>query len=283
MTQQFKLFPLIATYFAFQYSATWLWNVYNEVNSEMEAGQLESLPELHAIACCLKAVSTTDAASGVETCRLACGGHGYMTSSNFPATYGLVTAMCTYEGENTVLLLQTARYLVKAWQNRFESHKLISTVQYLVTAPNNSSPYTKSVPWIISVLKQVSRNKLDLAYRHINERVKIGQVYEDAWNCTSIELVAAAEAHCRVFIVETYYNAFNSLCNISDSLRTVLCQLMELYVVHTALKSTGDLLRVSTRGLAGSCFVLYFHCSSQIQSGRMLKICKSGWKNYWWQ
>lgn len=66
--------------------------------------------QLHAIACCLKAVCTSDASIGVETCRLACGGHGYMTSSNLHNTYSLTTAACTYEGENTVLLLQTARY-----------------------------------------------------------------------------------------------------------------------------------------------------------------------------
>lgn len=156
VTQQYKLFPLISTYFAFQYSATWLWNVYNNVTSELEAGQLESLPELHAIACCLKAVSTADAALGVETCRLACGGHGYMTSSNFPATYGLVTAMCTYEGENTVLLLQTARYLIKVWQNRSLPEKLTTTVRYLALNNNNNKPHENSVAWIIAALQQIS-------------------------------------------------------------------------------------------------------------------------------
>lgn len=61
------------------------------------------------MACCLKAVGSSDAAIGVTTCRLACGGHGYMNSSNFPNIYASITASETYEGENTVLLLQTAR------------------------------------------------------------------------------------------------------------------------------------------------------------------------------
>lgn len=65
--------------------------------------------QLHALACCLKAVVTADASSMVERCRLACGGHGYMHSSNLPNMYAQVSAACTYEGENTVLLLQTAR------------------------------------------------------------------------------------------------------------------------------------------------------------------------------
>lgn len=61
------------------------------------------------MSCCLKAVGTTDAAIGVTACRLACGGHGYMNSSNLPHIYVQITAAETYEGENTVLLLQTAR------------------------------------------------------------------------------------------------------------------------------------------------------------------------------
>lgn len=130
--------------------------MYNDVTSELESGQLDSLPELHAIACCLKAVSTADAALGVETCRLACGGHGYMTSSNFPATYGLVTAMCTYEGENTVLLLQTARFLIKVWQNKGNGQKLTSTVKYLESALQRNVQFNKSVEWIISALQQMA-------------------------------------------------------------------------------------------------------------------------------
>lgn len=63
------------------------------------------------MSCCLKAVSSTDAAISVTACRLACGGHGYMNCSNLPQIYALTTATETYEGENTVMLLQTARYV----------------------------------------------------------------------------------------------------------------------------------------------------------------------------
>jgi len=57
----------------------------------------------------MKAVATNEAATGIDVVRMACGGHGYMTSSNLPLLFGLATAACTYEGENTVLFLQTAR------------------------------------------------------------------------------------------------------------------------------------------------------------------------------
>jgi len=47
---------------------------------------------------------------GIEQCRLACGGHGYSQASGLPKIYVSAVPACTYEGENTVLLLQTARY-----------------------------------------------------------------------------------------------------------------------------------------------------------------------------
>lgn len=246
VTQQHKLFPMISTYFAFHYCAAWLWDMYNNVNSELEAGQLSQLPELHALACCVKAVSTSDCSAGVETCRLACGGHGYMTSSNFPSTYGLVTATCTYEGENTVLLLQTARYLMKSWQNKVEGIQLTPTVQYLKSARATNILYNRSIDWIITIMEQVAAGKVELAWTHMNERIKKGLAAEDAWNYTSIELAACAEAHCRAFVIRTFYSEIMRVKDtVSEPLRIVLLQLLDLYGVTTALKSLGDLLRFS--------------------------------------
>lgn len=243
VTQQYKLFPNLAACFAFQFCANWLWEVYNEVTSELEAGKLRNLPELHAVACCLKAISTADAAAGVEQCRLSCGGHGYMTSSNLPNTYGLVTAMCTYEGENTVLLLQTARFLIKSWQNKSETIHL-DTVNYLCQPEER--PFERSVSWIISAIKLVAARKVELAAQHLDDRVKKGKAPEDAWNETSVELVSAADSHGRAFILQTLSNTIESIKNLSPQLKTVLVQLHELYAVNTALRCIGDLLRFTS-------------------------------------
>lgn len=118
--------------------------VYNQVTHELEGGNLDRLPELHAIACCLKAVCTADTAKFVETCRLACGGHGYLNCSSFPATYAMATAASTYEGENTVLLLQTARYLIKMWSEALNGRPLVPTVAYLAHAVKYSD---QKVSW----------------------------------------------------------------------------------------------------------------------------------------
>lgn len=65
--------------------------------------------QFHALSSCLKAISTSDSAYLIEQCRHACGGHGYMLSSGIPNLYNFVSATRTYEGDYTVLLLQTAR------------------------------------------------------------------------------------------------------------------------------------------------------------------------------
>jgi len=45
-TQQYKIFPAIAISLAYKFAATWLWNVYNDVTSKLEEGDLERLPEV---------------------------------------------------------------------------------------------------------------------------------------------------------------------------------------------------------------------------------------------
>ena len=47
----------------------------------------------------------------VEVCRRSCGGHGFLMSSGIAENACSALALVTVEGENTVLYLQTARYI----------------------------------------------------------------------------------------------------------------------------------------------------------------------------
>lgn len=70
---------------------------------------LHLILQLHALSAGLKAFTTWAVSSAIEVCRMACGGHGYSRSSALPDIYVDITPNCTYEGENTVMMLQTAR------------------------------------------------------------------------------------------------------------------------------------------------------------------------------
>ncbi|XP_026319430.1 probable peroxisomal acyl-coenzyme A oxidase 1 [Hyposmocoma kahamanoa] len=249
VTQQHKLLIGIASVHAFRLSADWIWTMYNNVTAELETGDMERLPELHALSCCLKAVTTADAADCVERCRLACGGHGYMQSSNLPIMYGLVTAACTYEGENTVLLLQTARYLVKAWQQAVGGNALTPTVAYIgrLSTGRRSPPWENTIEGIIHGFQRVAAGKIGLCVANIEKRQAAGMQYEDAWNMTSVQLASASESHCRAMVLSCYYEENEKLMkNVSPALRTVLLQLVDLYVVYWALQRVGDLLRFTS-------------------------------------
>lgn len=131
VAQQLKLFPEIATGIAYHLSAEHMWELYNQTVDEINNGQYFRLPEIHALSCALKALCTTDACAGIERLRLSCGGHGFMTASNIGNIYGNAVAAYTYEGENTVLLLQIARFLVKSWSYLIEGKKMLPSVEYL--------------------------------------------------------------------------------------------------------------------------------------------------------
>jgi acyl-CoA oxidase len=87
-------------------------------------GELETLGQLHASSSGLKALSTELGSNAIETCRRATGGHGYLLMSGLPRLYAATVAACTYEGENTVLYLQSARYLLKILDQHHEVIKL---------------------------------------------------------------------------------------------------------------------------------------------------------------
>lgn len=139
VTQQLKLFPEIATGLAYYLSAEYMWELYNQTVNEINNGEYRRLPEMHALSCALKVLCTTDACAGIERLRLSCGGHGFLTAANIGNIYGNAVAAYTYEGENTVLLLQIARFLIKSWSYLIEGKPMLSSVEYLRQGLENNT------------------------------------------------------------------------------------------------------------------------------------------------
>ncbi|XP_028031476.1 probable peroxisomal acyl-coenzyme A oxidase 1 isoform X1 [Bombyx mandarina] len=248
LTQQHKLFIGIATCHALKMTATKLWDTFNEVQQQLRGGNLERLPELHALACCLKAVSTADTAALAEGGRRACGGHGYMRSSGLPQTCAVLDAACTFEGDNTVLLLQTARFLVKVWRG-LDTLKLTPTVAYLRTTLTEgfNDKWENTVEGIIKGFQTVSMRKISECVSCMAKRIMSGMSQEEAWNMTSVQLVAAAESHCRVIIISYFHEEFVKVSSsFSPALRRVMKLLVELYTLYWALDKLQDLLKYTS-------------------------------------
>ncbi|XP_017078964.1 probable peroxisomal acyl-coenzyme A oxidase 1 [Drosophila eugracilis] len=245
-TQQLKVFPQIAKAIVFKTTGDGIWNMYNVISGEIEQGNLDRLPEMHALSCCLKAICSADATAGVETCRLSCGGHGYMDCSNFPTIYGMTTAVCTYEGENTVMLLQTARYLVKIYGQALNGEKLVPTVSYISDAISQKKfvNFDGSLESIVKAFQFVAANKTRIAYEQIELRRKQGYGTEVAANLCGTFLTAAADLHGRAFLAQSAYTELLALSReVSPALAEVLKVVLELYLVEACLNRIGDFLR----------------------------------------
>jgi acyl-CoA oxidase len=130
-TQQHKLLPLLATAYAYKFAGLAMLDMFLEIMSEVKGENYRRLIEAHALSSGMKAVTTTNASAGIETCRLACGGHGYLQVSRLPELYTSCVAVVTAEGDATILLLQTAKYLLKNCMQVQANKKVDDFVSYL--------------------------------------------------------------------------------------------------------------------------------------------------------
>lgn len=245
ITQQNKVLPLIAKVIVFKIAGDSLIEMYSGVTAEIESGNLERLPEFHALTCCLKSVCTNEGTQCVQTCRLACGGHGYLNSSGFNYIYGHVAAAQAYEGDNTILFLQTARFLMKSWKLALEGETLVPTVRYL----SDNVKRIQKVKWqasprgILTALQSATAGKIASAFKKIEQKKKFVSV-EEANSQTGIDLASLAELHCQVFFLESAINTLEaSFKTVSQSLASVFRDVLELYALDLATRYLASLLQ----------------------------------------
>lgn len=240
--QQYKLFPCVAATYAIYFASLKMWEIYRSIYSKMQEGELDGMPELHALSSGLKAITTDIATSGVEVCRLACGGHGYMTSAGFARLYGLSTAAVTYEGENTVLLLQTARYLMKAYREAQRGRPVQSSVSYLACSAGGKPTTGHSLHDLVGLYQQAASSLVALAAERLQRNTEKRNSAALAWNDTAFHLIKCAKFHSQCFMVWTFYDRLKTL-DMSDALRHVLSDVYELYALHWIRENSGDFLR----------------------------------------
>ncbi|XP_034059323.1 peroxisomal acyl-coenzyme A oxidase 1 isoform X2 [Gymnodraco acuticeps] len=251
-TQQYKLFPLLATAYAFTFVGQYMRETYQRISGDISDGDFSQLPELHALSAGLKAFTTWTTNAGIEVCRMSCGGHGYSRSSALPDIYVEFTPACTYEGENTVMMLQTARHLVKSYRQAKEGQQLSGTVSYLNDANlQRVQPQTvaarptvvdvNDLASLVEVYKQRAAILVELSAKSIQQELQRRKCQEDAWNNSSIDLVRASDAHCHYVVVKLFTD---KLGEIGDTaIHSVLSTLALLYALHGIKNNSGDFLQ----------------------------------------
>ncbi|XP_030371591.1 probable peroxisomal acyl-coenzyme A oxidase 1 [Scaptodrosophila lebanonensis] len=247
ITQQMKVLPEIASVVAYRLAAGQVWSLYHRTAKDVNAGDYSRLPELHALSCTLKAACSYDSTYAIERMRQSCGGHGYLAAANLGNIFGLASAACTYEGENSVLYLQVGKILLKAWGDVLAKRQLMPTMSYLgeLAAWKQFPQWTGSWQQLVEALQYAATNKTRLAHQHYTTRLGAGRTQPQALNETGIELTQAAELHGRAFVTYTFLQEVTgkAAAKRSANLNRVLEQLLELYLVHTVQRHMADILR----------------------------------------
>ncbi|XP_033479161.1 peroxisomal acyl-coenzyme A oxidase 1 isoform X1 [Epinephelus lanceolatus] len=251
-TQQYKLFPLLATAYAFAFVGQYMRQTYHRISEDINQGDFSEMPELHALSAGLKAFTTWAANSAIEVCRMSCGGHGYSRSSALPDIYVEFTPTCTYEGENTVMMLQTARYLVKSYRQAKAGQQLSGIVSYLnepkhhrvQPQPVAARPTVVDINDLVSlveVYKQRAAILVELAAKSIQQELQHRKSQEDAWNNSAIDLVRASDAHCHYVVVKLFTDRLGDMSD--TAIHSVLSTLALLYALHGIANNSGDFLQ----------------------------------------
>jgi acyl-CoA oxidase len=104
-SQQGKLMPMLATAYGLGFAKDFLVEQYVEMKSTRDE---QLVADVHSLSAGLKAYVTNYTAAALSVCRECCGGHGYAAVNRLGAWRSDHDIFKTFEGDNTVLLQQTA-------------------------------------------------------------------------------------------------------------------------------------------------------------------------------
>ncbi|TMW41842.1 hypothetical protein DOY81_013077 [Sarcophaga bullata] len=173
LTQQMKVLPEISNAIAYRLAGNTLLHLYEETSEAIGRQDFSRLTELHGLACILKVCSSYDSTFGVERLRQSCGGHGYLAAGNLGNLFACTTSACTYEGENSVLLLQVGKILMKVWSDVLASKQLMPTFSYLA----DFAQWERFPQWdgswncLVTLFKYASLGATRIAFNHFSERL----------------------------------------------------------------------------------------------------------------
>lgn len=80
---------------------------------DVRSGKFNKMDVIHHLLSGFKATFSEEYVNAGETARKSCGGAGYASNSGFSQLFHNSSPIVTYEGDNTVMLLQASKFLMK--------------------------------------------------------------------------------------------------------------------------------------------------------------------------
>lgn len=110
---QYRLFPILAGCFVMKIAAKKLHDLYETLKSIIFDYNNPKIMELHSLISIMKPITTWFSRDGLMNCREICGGLGFSALSRLGELYSDNNVNVVWEGDNHVLIQQSARYILE--------------------------------------------------------------------------------------------------------------------------------------------------------------------------
>ncbi|KAJ2715297.1 hypothetical protein H4R19_001280 [Coemansia spiralis] len=247
---QYRLVPLLAQNYAMYATSQAFSKHYTECMAELNRGNFGPLKELHATACGLKRWTSDVAIRGIDTCRHACGGHGFSDFSGLNEFYTNQYPHIIWEGDNYVLSQQTARFLLKQVQALRAGKRVADnqTIQYLCRhltdgrvagQPRFSGKSVRELAADPQLQLDVLGYRAATMVAELADKMGAGQ----SWNRSLVAMQRLSDAHAD-YIVASYFRRHLATLPAASPLLPTLNKLAALFFLYVLERNTGDLFRL---------------------------------------
>lgn len=243
-THQRRLIPLLANAYALHFALADLVQRFSGKKSEAESRELEVL------AGGLKAFSSWNTTHTLQTAREACGGQGFMAVNRIALLKADTDIFTTFEGDNTVLMLQVAKGLLTEFKQEFHDINFFGLVRYVTdraaTALKELNPvvtrltdpeHLRDPDFQQAAFRYREQSLLQSVARRLQKRIKQGMDSFAAFIEVQNHLMALAHAHTERVILDRFVEAVARVED--DAAQAVLKSLCDLFALYNLDKDRG--------------------------------------------
>ncbi|MEQ8473269.1 MAG: acyl-CoA dehydrogenase [Marinoscillum sp.] len=242
-THQRRLMPIVAQSYALHFALQYLTERFlNRTDDDIQ--------EIEALAAGLKALTTWKVTAGLQECREACGGKGYLSENRIDRLKNDTDVYTTFEGDNTVLMQLVAKSRLSEFKKEFSDSNLFGILGYVanqakisltemnpVTIRNTDSEHLLDFEFHLAAFRYREKDILVSAARRIKKHIDNGMDSFDAFNQTQYHMLNVGFAYVERVILEQFVKQVENTKD--DSCKKVLTKLCQLYALHTIERNKG--------------------------------------------
>ena len=213
-----------------------------EKNRDMSRqGDFSQLQNTHILLCCIKSMFTWWETEGYANLIKACGGHGYSHFSGLPALYVENFAHQILEGENSVLLLQATRNLIKCFARiqKGDTSKVVGYFAFLIDMDKHMEAEVvedEKCTQVTSIISMFRRSTCFQVQRLAMKMFALQQEAKDpkkVWDTlVGVENLLVGKTFAAQLIIEVAWTAVEKINE--PTIKEAIAKLIELQAINLA-------------------------------------------------